>query len=108
MYGLLAMGLVSAPLTPTPSPNPHSVKSPAVPASFSSSMRLRPIGPLDDPRAVMPMRTPIFTSFLDSVRMPGVDYVQSPWKPDHHFGSLNGMLSELRFPQTPVPIGTSV
>ncbi|KAI1798154.1 hypothetical protein LXA43DRAFT_11634 [Ganoderma leucocontextum] len=102
MYGLLAMGLVGTPMTPTP-----TVKSPAVPSSFSSSMRLRPIGPLDDPRAVMPMRTPIFISFLDSVRMPGVDYIQSPRLPDHHYASLGGMFAELRFPQTPV-FGTSV
>ncbi|KAM5537138.1 hypothetical protein V8D89_009284 [Ganoderma adspersum] len=108
MYGLLAMGLVGTPLTPTPTPTTHSVKSPAVPGSFSSSVRLRPIGQLDDPRAVMPMRTPIFTSFLDSVRMPGVDYVQSPWTPDHHYASLDGMFAELRFPQTPLPMGTSV
>lgn len=56
----------------------------------------------------MPMRTPIFTSFLDSVRMPGVDYIQSPWTPDHHYASLDGMFAELRFPQTPLPMGTSV
>ncbi|TBU48929.1 hypothetical protein BD309DRAFT_852814 [Dichomitus squalens] len=97
VYGLLALGLVGSPM----SPSMNAIKSPAVPASYNPGSRLRPIAPLEDPRAIMPTRTPIFTSFLDSVRMPGVDAVQSPWVPDRHYASLDGMFAELRFPQTP-------
>lgn len=99
MYGLLALGLVGSPMSPS-----HvrtAVKSPAVQSPFNAGTRLRPIAPLDDPRAVMPTRTPIFASFLDSVRMPGYDLVQSPWVPDRQFASLDGLFADLKFPQTP-------
>ena len=102
MYGLLALGLVSSPLSP-PGAARAAMKSPAVQSSFKSGVRLRPVAPLEDPRAVMPTRTPIFASFLDSVRMPGYDLVQSPWVPDRQFASLDGMFAELSFPQTPAP-----
>ena len=100
VYGLLALGLVGSPMSPAPQ-LAANIKSPAVPAAFNVGMRLRPLAPLEDPRAMMSSRTPIFASFLDSVRMPGVDAVQSPWVPDHHYASLDGMLSQLSFPQTP-------
>ncbi|KAI0711216.1 hypothetical protein C8Q76DRAFT_623028 [Earliella scabrosa] len=99
VYGLLALGLVGSPMSPS-----HvrtAMKSPAVQTSFQTGARLRPIAPLDDPRAVMPTRTPIFASFLDSVRMPGYDLVQSPWVPDRQFASLDGVFADLKFPQTP-------
>ncbi|KAI0764906.1 hypothetical protein C8Q74DRAFT_1205714 [Fomes fomentarius] len=99
MYGLLALGLVGSPMSPS-----HvrtAVKSPAVQSTFNAGTRLRPIAPLDDPRAVLPTRTPIFASFLDSVRMPGYDLVQSPWVPDRQFASLDGLFADLKFPQTP-------
>ncbi|TFK84972.1 hypothetical protein K466DRAFT_577093 [Polyporus arcularius HHB13444] len=102
MYGLLALGLVGSPLSPSAAAR-AAIKSPAVQSSFNPGMRLRPIAPLDDPRAVMPTRTPVFASFMDSVRMPGYDLVQSPWVPDRHFASLDGMFAELSFPQTPAP-----
>ena len=99
MYGLLALGLVSSPMSPSAAR--MAIKSPAVQTPFNPGMRLRPIAPLDDPRAVMPTRTPIFASFLDSVRMPGVDFVQSPCVAEHHYASLDGMFAGLSFPQTP-------
>ncbi|KAH9918766.1 uncharacterized protein BXZ73DRAFT_80535 [Epithele typhae] len=103
MYGLLALGIVGSPLSP-PARAPTALaalKSPAVPASFQTGTRMRPVAPLEDPRAALPTRTPIFVSFMDSVRMPGVDLVQSPWIPDRNYASLDGVLEELTFPSTP-------
>ena len=98
MYGLLALGMVGSPLSPSARAN---IKSPAMQSSLPVGARLRPLAPLEDPRAVLPTRTPLFASFLDSVRMPGVDFVQSPCVPDHQFASLDGMFAELSFPRTP-------
>ena len=98
MYGLLALGLVGSPLSPSARMN---AKSPAVASPLPAGARLRPIAPLEDPRAVMPTRTPLFASFLDSVRMPGVDFVQSPCVPDYQYASLDGMFADLSFPRTP-------
>ena len=97
MYGLLALGLVGSPM----SPSFRAMKSPAVQSSLNPGSRLRPIPPLEDPRAVMPTRTPLFASFLDSVHMPGVEPIQSPWVPDRQFASLDGMFAEMSFPKTP-------
>ncbi|KAI0330286.1 hypothetical protein GY45DRAFT_758734 [Cubamyces sp. BRFM 1775] len=97
MYGLLALGLVGSPM----SPSFRAMKSPAVQSSLNPGSRLRPIPPLEDPRAALPTRTPLFASFLDSVHMPGVEPIQSPWVPDHQFASLDGMFAEMSFPKTP-------
>ncbi|OSD08074.1 hypothetical protein PYCCODRAFT_383804 [Trametes coccinea BRFM310] len=97
MYGLLALGLVGSPM----SPSFRAMKSPAAQSSLNAGSRLRPIPPLEDPRAVMPTRTPLFASFLDSVHMPGVEPIQSPWVPDRQFASLDGMFAEMSFPKTP-------
>lgn len=110
MYGLLALGLVGSPLSPSSRANTNvsvaNMKSPAVVHGAAQSPlpvggRLRPIPPLEDPRAVLPTRTPLFASFLDSVRMPGVDFVQSPCVPDYQYASLDGMFADLSFPRTP-------
>ena len=98
MYGLLALGMVGSPISP---PSLANMKSPAMQSPLPAGARLRPLAPLEDPRAVLPTRTPLFASFLDSVRMPGVDFVQSPCVPDYQFASLDGMFAELSFPQTP-------
>ena len=102
MYGLLAIGLsVGSPLPLTPSVLPN-MKSPAVQSPMPAGARLRPLAPLEDPRAALPAaRTPIFASFLDSVRMPGVDFVQSPCVPDYQYASLDGVCAVLSFPRTP-------
>ncbi|KAI0746837.1 hypothetical protein C8Q80DRAFT_1220098 [Daedaleopsis nitida] len=102
VYGLLALGLVGSPMSPSVAR--MAIKSPAVQSPYNAGVRLRPIAPLDDPRAVLPTRTPIFASFLDSVRMPGYDLVQSPWVPDRQYASLDGMFADLSFPQTPTSI----
>ena len=101
MYGLLALGLVSSPLSP-PGAARAAMKSPAVQSPLPAGARLRPLAPLEDPRAALPAaRTPIFASFLDSVRMPGVDFVQSPCVPDYQYASLDGVCADLSFPRTP-------
>ncbi|KAI9063582.1 hypothetical protein FKP32DRAFT_1676291 [Trametes sanguinea] len=100
MYGLLALGLVGSPM----SPSFRAMKSPAAQPSINAGSRLRPIPPLEDPRAVMPTRTPLFASFLDSVHMPGVEPIQSPWVPDRQFASLDGMFADMSFPKTPESI----
>ncbi|KAJ3016120.1 hypothetical protein NUW54_g875 [Trametes sanguinea] len=100
MYGLLALGLVGSPM----SPSFRAMKSPAAQPSLNAGSRLRPIPPLEDPRAVMPTRTPLFASFLDSVHMPGVEPIQSPWVPDRQFASLDGMFADMSFPKTPESI----
>ncbi|KAI0826562.1 hypothetical protein BC628DRAFT_240204 [Trametes gibbosa] len=95
MYGLLALGLVGSPM----SPSFRGLKSPAAP--LGAVTRLRPIPPHEDPRAVMPTRTPLFASFLDSVHMPGIEPIQSPWVADRQYASLDGMFADISFPKTP-------
>ncbi|KAH9852579.1 hypothetical protein C2E23DRAFT_885708 [Lenzites betulinus] len=95
MYGLLALGLVGSPM----SPSFRGIKSPGVP--LAAAPRLRPIPAHEDPRAVMPTRTPLFASFLDSVHMPGVEPIQSPWVADRQFASLDSMFAGMSFPRTP-------
>ncbi|KAL1943963.1 hypothetical protein VTO73DRAFT_3781 [Trametes versicolor] len=97
MYGLLALGLVGSPM----SPSYHGIKSPAIKSPLAMGTRLRPIPPQEDPRAVMPTRTPLFASFMDSVHMPGVEPIQSPWVADKQFASLDGMFADMSFPRTP-------
>ncbi|KAI0674358.1 hypothetical protein C8Q78DRAFT_967100 [Trametes maxima] len=97
MYGLLALGLVGSPM----SPGFRALKSPAVQSPLGPGARLRPIAPLEDPRAVLPTRTPLFASFMDSVFMPGVEPIQSPFKADRQFASLDGMFADMSFPKTP-------
>ncbi|KAI0360625.1 hypothetical protein OH77DRAFT_703924 [Trametes cingulata] len=97
MYGLLALGLVGSPM----SPSFRGLKSPAVQSPLNAGARLRPIPPHEDPRAVLPTRTPLFASFLDSVHMPGVEPIQSPWVADRQFASLDGMFADMSFPKTP-------
>ncbi|KAI0635223.1 hypothetical protein C8Q77DRAFT_690418 [Trametes polyzona] len=97
MYGLLALGLVTSPM----SPSFRNMKSPAAQSPLGAGTRLRPIPAQEDPRAVMPTRTPLFASFLDSVHMPGVEPIQSPWVADRQFASLDGMFADMSFPRTP-------
>ncbi|KAI8970877.1 hypothetical protein BD414DRAFT_501474 [Trametes punicea] len=96
MYGLLALGLMGSPM----SPSFRAAKSPVVQSHLNPGARLRPIPPLEDPRAVMPTRTPLFASFLDSVHMPGVEPIQSPWVPDYQFASLDGVFADMSVPKS--------
>ncbi|KAI0777729.1 hypothetical protein BD413DRAFT_187572 [Trametes elegans] len=96
VYGLLALGLVGSPMSTSFS----AVKSPGLKTPLPLQ-RMRPIAPLEDPRAVLPARTPLFASFLDSVHMPDVEPIQSPWVADRQFASMDGMLAQMSFPKTP-------
>ncbi|OBZ77441.1 hypothetical protein A0H81_01951 [Grifola frondosa] len=93
MVGLLAFGLMGSPA----SPSFRSVQSPHHPSALS----FKPVSPLADVRAPMPSRTPIFASWLDSLRFPALESVQSPWiaDSDKQYASLDGLC--LSFPQTP-------
>ncbi|KAI0372004.1 hypothetical protein BV20DRAFT_136065 [Pilatotrama ljubarskyi] len=97
VYGLLALGLVGSPM----SPSFRGIKSPAVQSPLNAGTRLHPIPPHEDPRAVLPTRTPLFASFMESVHMPGVEPIQSPWVADRQFASLDGIFSDMSFPKSP-------
>lgn len=73
VYGLLALGLLGSPHSPTFN---HAVLSPRAPTSA---------------------HTPVFSPWLDTVRYPAMEAIQSPWVADAPHRSIDHML----FPQSP-------
>ncbi|EMD36217.1 hypothetical protein CERSUDRAFT_115161 [Gelatoporia subvermispora B] len=76
VYGLLALGLLGSPHSPT----------------FNLASQ-----PALSPRAPGSAHTPVFSPWLDTVRYPAMEAIQSPWMADAPHRSIGNVL----FPQSP-------